>query len=381
MKEHKPQRIENTRISRRTLLKGGIGLTAAGLVGCAPEVGAPGITPNAETTLTPNVAVEPTLQIPASPEPTSTLQPSATLKPTQTPKPTEKPTQKPTETSTSTPTTEPTSTKTPETKPQDEMQILQGKLAKEIENFHGRNAISITNILTGETIHVNGERPQLPGCVANLPLALAAVHEIFNMDSPLKSADIESHLFSMVKNSNPHEGVEVIRQLGGGDISKGIKMVNDFMKKWGMKDSFYDHPPAYPGEYSIAERSNKIVPNEMNQVLAMLTAGKLLQSENAMKYALRMMSNNKPGLNFMIPGQIPDNEATVYHKVGWFYGRPNTINDAGIVISDDGKFMFSIVVMHEGDEHIEEQKLFQDAGNFLGRLSKIAYDSFKSMYA
>ncbi len=376
MKEGQLQNLKKGQISRRTFLRGAAALTAASMVGCAPEVRTtPSPTPDILQTLEPNTTLEPTIGSPATLEPTFTREP--TLTPTQTPKPTEKPTQKPTETFT----TEPTSTKTPETKLQTENQILKEKLAKEIENFHGRNAVSITDIFTGESISVNGERPQLPGCVANLPLALAAVHEIFNMDSPLKSADIEPHLFSMVKNSNPHEGVEVVRQLGGGDITKGIQMVNDFMKKWGMKNSFYDHPPAYPGEYSIAERSNRIVPNEMNQVLAKLAAGKLLQSENAMKYALSMMSNNKPGLNFMIPGQIPDSEATVFHKVGWYYGKPNTINDAGIVISDDGRFMFSIVVMHEGDEHIDEQTLFQDAGLFLSRLSKIAYDSFKSRYA
>ncbi len=376
MKENGPKKLNNTQISRRTLLKGAVAAGAAGLVGCAPEVAAPGITPGAETTLTPAATLEHTLAPSATLEPTL-IPVSPTTRPTQTPKPTETPTHTPTPESTKTP--EPS--KTPEKPPVNELTILHDKLANEIEGFHGRNAISITNILTGESIDVNGERPQLPGCVANLPLALAAVHEIFNMDSPLKSADIEPHLFSMVKNSNPHEGVEVVRQLGGGDISKGIQMVNDFMKKWGMKDSFYDHPPAYPGEYSMAEKSNKIVPDEMNQVLATLAAGTLLQTENAMKYALRMMRNNKPGLNFMIPGQIPDSEATVYHKVGWFYGRPNTINDAGIVVSDDGKFMFSIVVMHEGDEHIDEQTLFQDAGMFLSKLSKTVYDYFKSKYA
>lgn len=261
-----------------------------------------------------------------------------------------------------------------------EMVDLRDRLGWEIENYPGRTAISITDITGDESIDVNGQRAQLPGCVANLACALTVVAEIASGKASLSKEAIEAHLVKMVRNSDPHAGLKVVYMLGGGDVGQGVLKINKQMKDWGMEGSLYDHPPAYLETYNLQEDNNYFVANELNMVLAKLASLKLFGA-GWDEYALWVMANNKVGLNFMIPGEIPENEAAVYHKIGWFYGNPNTINDVGIVEAVGGRFKYSIAAMYENYQtNISEQSLFYGPGFFLRKLSKITYDIFVQKY-
>lgn len=261
-----------------------------------------------------------------------------------------------------------------------EMAALGDRLGLEIENYPGRSAISIADITGNESIDVNGQRAQLPGCVANLACALNVVAEIASGKASFSKEAIEPHLLKMVRNSDPHEGLEVVYMLGGGDVQEGVLKINKQMKNWGMEGSLYDHPPAYLETYSLQGENNYLIANEVNMVLAKLARRKLFGA-GWDEYALWVMANNKAGLNFMIPGEIPGSEAIVYHKVGWFYGKPNTINDVGVVEAVDGSFKYSIAAMYENyQSNISEQSLFYGPGFFLRKLSRIAYDTFVQKY-
>lgn len=265
-----------------------------------------------------------------------------------------------------------------------EMVNLREHLAAEIAKYQGRIGISITDTQSGESINVNGQRAQLPGCVANLPCALTVVSELARGNAPFTKSEIEPYLLIMVRNSDPHAGLRVVEALGSGNIAKGVDKINRQMEEWTMFGSLYDHPPVYGDRYSVKGENNFIVPNEMGKVLTRLATGGLFRKDNNFdwnNYALRVMANNKVGLNFMIPGEIPESEATVYHKVGWFYGNPNTINDAGVIKAQDGGFIYSVVAMYENYETtIDEESLFYGPGFFLRKLSKITYDTFTQKY-
>lgn len=265
-----------------------------------------------------------------------------------------------------------------------EMAGLRDRLASEIENYQGRTAISIADITGDESVDVNGGRAQLPGCVANLACALTVVAELSGGRAPFTKGQIEPSLTKMVRNSDPHVGLRVVAALGNGNIAEGVGKINRQMEDWEMFGSLYDHPPVYGSRYSLKGENNYIVPNEMAGVLARLARSELFKNENNddwNDYALWVMSNNKVGLNFMIPGEIPESEATVYHKVGWFYGNPNTINDVGVVEAVDGRFKYSLAAMYENYQtNISEQSLFYGPGFFLRKLSKVTYDTFVQKY-
>jgi hypothetical protein len=366
------------RLDRRQALRLGVGLGVGAAVelvtgGCIvepiekpPTVG-PEVSPTNESLLADPTATELVTNTPTrivTPRPSNTTKPTSTQEPTQT--------------------QEPTATRNPESGGPFEMADLQNRLAARIEgyrDFQGRTAISVTDATTLQTINVNGGRPQLTGCVANLPLMLSVVNELSQKRAAYSQNDFERHLIAMVRNSDPHEGKTVVSMLGGDDIGRGIEIVNRNMNSWGMARSLYNHPPAYPDEYTEVEASNQIVANELNAVLAKLAQNKLFGNVDMNEYAKFIMSNNKPGLNFMIPGNISD-RADVVHKVGWFYGFPNTINDAGIVKDRRGRFSYSIVTMFEDfNDNISENALFVGPGSFLAGLSEMVYSTFDKKYS
>lgn len=290
----------------------------------------------------------------------------------------------PTNTPTQTPELTPTSVPTPE-KPKlsTEMLALRESLTAEINNYSGETAIAVTDAKNGETIEVNGFRPQLPGCVANLACALTVVSELAEGRAKFTKEEIEPHLTIMVRHSNPSEGLKVVQTLGGGSTEEGVRIINSKMKDWEMYKSFYDHPPAYDTNYSVRGDSNWIAASEMNATLAKLANRKLFKSGDFdwNVYALWVLSNNKQGLNFMIPAQIPESEATVAHKVGWVPGLPATINDSGIVSATDQRFLYAITFMHQDFQTAtSENNLFYGPGTFGSKLSKITYDSFTQKY-
>ena len=264
-----------------------------------------------------------------------------------------------------------------------EMLSLRDHLAAEIENYSGQTAISVTNILTGETIDLNGNRPQLPGCVANLPCALTAIAKLSAGTASYTKEQIEPAMTTMVRYSNPTAGLRVVETIGERSVAAGVATINYLMKLWGMERSFYDHPPAYESSYSVQGDSNWLVANEINKVLARMARNQLFPYKefNWNLYALWVMADNKPGLNFIIPGEIPETEAIVVHKVGWFPGLPHSINDAGVVAAKDHRFAYVITFMHQNaDFAISEKALFYGPGFFGRKLSKIVYESFLARY-
>lgn len=294
------------------------------------------------------------------------------------------PTNTPTLTNTPEPTPTPTAIPTPE-KPvlSKEMLQLQETLRSEIDAYQGQTAIAISDVLAKETIEVNGQRPQLPGCVANLACALTAVSQLSKNRALFTKEDIESDLTIMVRHSNPSVGLRVVEAIGGGSIEKGIGIINDNMKEWGMYKSIYDHPPTYDTTYSAHGVPNQMAASEINSVLSRVACRQLFDKKDVdwNLYALWVMSNNKMGLNFMIPGEIPEGDATVFHKVGWVPGQPNTINDAGVVSANDHRFFYTITFMYQNLETgIGELDLFYGPGFFGRKLSKITYDMFTKKY-
>lgn len=286
----------------------------------------------------------------------------------------------PTQTIEPTPTAVPTPEK-PKLSP--EMLALRESLTAEINEYPGETAIAVTDVKNGEAIDVNGFRPQLPGCVANLACALTVVSELAEGKAKFTKEEIEPHLTIMVRHSNPTEGFTVVQTLGGGSIEEGVRIINSKMKDWEMFKSFYDHPPAYDTNYSVRGDSNWIAASELNATLTKLAGRKLFKSAEVdwNDYALWVMSNNKQGLNFIIPGQIPESEATVAHKVGWVPGLPATINDSAVVSAADQRFLYAITFMHQDFQTAtSENDLFYGPGIFGSKLSKITYDTFTQKY-
>jgi beta-lactamase class A len=260
-----------------------------------------------------------------------------------------------------------------------EMQGLQEGLTSEIAKSNGKIAVAITNVLTGESINVNGDVPHLPGCVSNLTAAFTAIAELERGTALFTKEQIEPHMFTMVRQSNPFEGKNVYELIGGGSVINGLIKVNEQMQEWGMKGSVTDHPPAYyqSKSYLLKGENNIVVPNELNNVLARLSVNKLFENIENNEYAREIMRHGKPGQTFMIPRPIPSTEADIGHKVGWWnIGNSNTINDAAFVRAWNGSYAYSMVAMYENHNgYMNENTLFAGPGGELRNLSAITFST------
>jgi len=259
---------------------------------------------------------------------------------------------------------------------------LKDRLAGEIDAHEGQTAVAVTDVKTGEMIDVNGDRIQLTGCVANLFCALTVIEYIRR--GLITKEEVEYDLTTMVRHSSPSHATPLLNQLGNGDVEKALIIINDLMRSWGLEKSIYANPPALDDCYEDCRRPNEATANEINQILVKIAKNELFpadQNFDANQYAIWVMSNNKPGLNFMIPWEIPQSEATVAHKVGWYPGQPHTINDVGLVFASDQRFQYAISCLYQNyDYSMAEETLYYDPGGLLSRLSKITYQTFVNRY-
>jgi hypothetical protein len=265
-----------------------------------------------------------TTTAPATPEPEATSTPAATATPVP-----------------PTPTPEPTHLPDPLTLDgiSDGFAALQRKLEYEVAahqlNVGGDIAFAVTDLQTGETIHVNGhDEERIPGCTLNFFVLLSVVMDLERGD--YEEWEVGSFIQRTVYYSDPGTAHWLLRVTGRGDGRWGLLKVNSILQDdLGLKSALYDHPPAggnvlsfHPDEWI----ENRISPLDFNRALAHLYNGDIL-SPPWTQYLIDKMSNVTPGLNHLIPHGVDDPNAIVAHKNGYIDYVPYYVdNDVGIVI-------------------------------------------------
>jgi len=253
----------------------------------------------------------------------------------------------PTATPPATATAVPTATSTPSPTPRPDPLVLgnvspplvelQRRLEQEIASYAqrvgGSFAVVVTDLQTGETVHVNGnDTDRIPGCTMNFFVLLSVAQDLQTGRYP--ESDVGRFIAQTVWASDPGTGHYLLRVTGGGNSYAGLWKVNDLLwNKLGLASAVYDHPPAndvytlVPGQW----QENRISPLDFNRALAMLYRGELLNPEWT-AYLIDKMSRVKPGLNHLIPAGVGDPAAVVSHKNGYIDYVPYYVdNDVGIV--------------------------------------------------
>ena len=248
---------------------------------------------------------------------------------------------------TATPTATATATSTPSPTPRpDALNLgsvspalveLQLRLEQEVtsyaERVGGSFAVVVTDLQTGETVHVNGDDTnRIPGCTMNFFVLLSVVRDL--QASLYPESEVGRFIAQTVWASDPGTGHYLLRVTGGGNSYAGLWKVNDLLKnKLRLASAVYDHPPAND-TYTLAPgqwQENRISPLDFNRALTMLYRGELLSPEWT-AYLIDKMSRVKPGLNHLIPAGVGDPAAVVSHKNGYIDYVPYYVdNDVGIV--------------------------------------------------
>jgi hypothetical protein len=230
-------------------------------------------------------------------------------------------------------------------------------------------AVAVTDLQTGETISVQGNRTLRTGCTIHM-FALLAITGEFQAGRSNPST-VAGSVQVGIGSSYPPE-VRAFLETVFGDYRLGVQRGREMMASWGMSASLFDHV-AY---YGTSNQNNLLTALETNLALTKLYRGQMFDAQWT-AYALGRLRAIKPGLNYMIPGQLPP-VATVAHKIGYYLDSDGWVNaDAGIVTfpgADGQEKAYAIT-------YLSEQAPSEYAGySFGAHLSGVVWRWFDERY-
>lgn len=255
-----------------------------------------------------------------------------------------------------------------------EMLSLRDGLAAEIAAYRQQVggidvAMAVTDLQTGETISVGGNDLHNTGCTINMFALFAAVGEF-----EAGRADPQSVSYNIrvgIGGSYPPQVKQFLQTLFGTHQS-GVERAREMMSAWGMEASRFDHVPYY----GDGTQKNLLTALESNTVLTKLYRGELFDREWT-AYTLARLREISPGLNYMLPGQLPA-AATVAHKIGYYWDLDGWVNnDVGIVTFSGGDGQEKAYAI----SYLSQKARTEYTGySFGARLSRIVWDWFEAKY-
>lgn len=235
-----------------------------------------------------------------------------------------------------------------------DMVWLRDRMIEAIENYWapGRYAVAVTDLQTGETVSVNGDRPQLSGCVVNLFALIHALRDVWWTRYPLDHVD--SLIASTIWSSNATTARDLYSVIGSGDATEGVRRVERLVREeLALSAVVLDHPPAY-GDSIGTSPDNWVTADSMNAALAALWHGQALPEPSWRDFLLYQMTQVKPGLNYLT-AVVPE---VVSHKNGFMWTPEGYVdNDIGIVRLQRGgaEYAYALSFLSEGvgDEYAD----------------------------
>jgi len=229
--------------------------------------------------------------------------------------------------------------------PAEDLLALRDRMARAIEAYWapGNYAIAVTDLQTGESVSVNGDRLQLSGCVVNLFALLQATRDVWLMRYPLET--VEGLIAATIWSSNPHTARDLYGIIGDGDVTAGVRRVEAYAREeLGLTGVILDHPPAYEDSIGISP-DNWITADAMNAALAALWHQRAIPEPSWRDFMLYHMSQVKPGLNYL----TAVTPAVVSHKNGFMWASTGWVdNDVGIVRLEGSGAAYAISFLSEG---------------------------------
>lgn len=254
-----------------------------------------------------------------------------------------------------------------------DMVWLQDQLTAAIDEYWipGDYAVAVTDLQTGETVSVNGDRQQLSGCVINLFALYQIVRDLWFAQYPQDF--VEGLVAETIWSSNASTARELYGIIGNGDVVEGVRRVERMIHEELHLDAVVlDHPPAF-GESIGVSPDNWVTALSMNQALGALWHGQVVSEPSWRAFLLSHMTQVKPGLNYLTAA-VP---AVVSHKNGFLPTSGGYVdNDTGIVrLQRDGtEYAYAITFLSAGvAEEYADITLAQQLGSLAYQVMAARY--------
>ena len=223
--------------------------------------------------------------------------------------------------------------------PNAELLQLRDRLAAQVEASGINAAAAVTDLQTGESIAVNGDTPRLAGCTLNWFVILSVMIDL--QEDRYPESDVGDLIAQTIYGSNPITARTLLLKTGGS-VPAGVYKISGLLARLGMSSSVFDHPPAYPDEFSLRGWPNIVTANDVNRALTSFYHGAIVNMQWR-DYLLDKMTGVKPGLQYLIPAGV--GYGTVSHKNGFSWVTGGWIdNDIGIVTFDSGGSTYAYAI-------------------------------------
>ena len=251
---------------------------------------------------------------------------------------------------------------------------LRQSLSTAINKFpvSGAYAIAVTDLQSGASVDVHGDRYPLSGCIMNLFVLMSTMLDVQQGAYPLD--DVSEVIAATIWSSNTATARALYRKTGGNDLGTGLRKVGRLMnERMGMEGTLIDHPPGYPAETLGRDPNNWISANDTNRGLTALWNGSILHDPYRV-YLLDAMVQVSPTLNYLL---AYNPHGRVGHKNGWLFEDGGWVdNDSGIVrfVKDGREYAYAITFM---SQDVEQFKAEVPLGQ---QLARITWDWFNAAY-
>jgi len=234
-----------------------------------------------------------------------------------------------------------------EVQPAEDLLWLRDRMAQAIEDYWapGNYAVAVTDLQTGETVDVNGDRLQLSACVINLFALIQALHDVWLVRYPLEA--VEGLIAATVWSSNAQTARDLYGVIGDGDVTAGVRRVDEYIRQGlQLPDIILDHPPAFEDSIGISP-DNWVSAKAINRALAALWHHTAIPEPSWRDVLLYHMTQVKPGLNYLsavVPG-------VVSHKNGFMWTAYGYVdNDVAIVRlqREEAEYAYAFAFLSEG---------------------------------
>ncbi|MFN8584537.1 MAG: serine hydrolase [Dehalococcoidia bacterium] len=258
--------------------------------------------------------------------------------------------------------------------PADDLLALRDRMAQAIEDYWvpGQYAVAVTDLQTGESISVNGDRPQLSGCVVNLFALVQALRDVWTARYPIE--DVDGLIAATIWSSNAITARDLYGIIGGGDVVSGVQRVARLISEdLALTAVVLDHPPAFDDSIG-ASPDNWVTADAMNAALADLWHGEAIPERSWRDVLLYHMTQVKPGLNYLT-AVVPE---VVSHKNGFMWTPYGYVdNDVAIVRLQrgDAEYAYAISFLSEG---VEDEYADIPLGQ---QLVFLAYEAMSARYS
>lgn len=234
-------------------------------------------------------------------------------------------------------------------------------------------AVAVTDLSTGRTISVNGDRVQVSGCIANLFVLASTLKDV--EDGQYSLASVRDLVTQTIWSSDADTAEQLYGITGGGDVLAGVRKVGALTQALGMSHTVIDHPPDYPWESLGIDSADDdlVTANDVNRGLTAIYDDRVLNSTDTNAF-LDDLTRVEPSLDTLI-GSTPG--GGVSHKNGFLDDSDGWVdNDAGIVRFEAGGEPRAYAITFLSAK-------VPDAGDdvpLASRLAKMAWTYFSTAY-